>query len=132
MQRWETPYMKSLVDFIMTDSPSRVLEVGFGMGISAAFIQNHKPKEHVIMEANHNIVKKRKEVGEWHECEDPRHSRVLARCAFAVDLQQLRCDPLRLLPDYRNRCERWNRMGGVLQGRSQIAEARRALHILLR
>jgi len=35
-----------------------ILELGFGMGLSALAIQNHKPKSHTIVEAHPKILKK--------------------------------------------------------------------------
>ena len=35
-----------------------ILEVGFGLGISAAFIQSAKPAHHIIIEANNQVVER--------------------------------------------------------------------------
>ncbi len=33
-----------------------VLEVGFGLGISAGFIQRYQPREHIVIEANLEVL----------------------------------------------------------------------------
>ena len=55
MQDWETPLMEAMAD-IATESGGEVLEVGFGMGISASFIQERRPKSHVIIEFNQEVM----------------------------------------------------------------------------
>lgn len=56
MQRWEDNYMKSLSS-IATSRGGNVLEVGFGMGISAGYIQRSKKiKSHVIIECHPDII----------------------------------------------------------------------------
>jgi len=57
MEDWETPYMEKLAR-VSASKGGVVLELGFGMGISANFIQKGKIKKHIIMEANHDVVKK--------------------------------------------------------------------------
>ena len=48
MMEWERPYMKACIDKL---SPTGdVLEIGFGCGYSATFIQQHHPKSHTIIE----------------------------------------------------------------------------------
>ncbi len=65
MERWEEPYMAMLAE-IATRRGGRVLEVGFGMGISAGFIQHHSPSEHVIIEANAAIARMAREFAAQH------------------------------------------------------------------
>jgi guanidinoacetate N-methyltransferase len=55
MEDWEEPYMKVLAE-IATRQGGTVLEVGFGMGISARFIQQHRITRHIIIEANHDVA----------------------------------------------------------------------------
>jgi len=46
--------MKELAK-IATSNGGTVLEVGFGMGISARYIQEHEIEEHIIIEANADV-----------------------------------------------------------------------------
>ncbi len=56
MQRWEDNYMKSLAA-IATSRSGNVLEVGFGMGISALYIQkSSKIHSHTIIECHPAII----------------------------------------------------------------------------
>ena len=57
MEDWETPYMRELA-YIATQNRGTVLEVGFGMGISAAFIQKYPIDKHIIIEANKEVANK--------------------------------------------------------------------------
>ncbi|HEY1936789.1 MAG TPA: class I SAM-dependent methyltransferase [Candidatus Angelobacter sp.] len=57
MQRWEAPLMKVMAE-IATETHGDVLEVGFGMGISASFIQSMGVKSHTIIEYNEDVLKK--------------------------------------------------------------------------
>jgi len=49
--------MKMLAD-IVTKNGGEVLEVGFGLGISARFIQKHKIKTHTIIESHPDVIKR--------------------------------------------------------------------------
>lgn len=54
MERWEDNYMKALAE-IATANGGVILEVGFGMGISAGYIQKHDIDRHIIIEANKDV-----------------------------------------------------------------------------
>ena len=60
MEDWETPYMEDLAD-IACSNGGVVLELGFGMGISAGFIQKHDIQKHIIIEVNADVAKKARE-----------------------------------------------------------------------
>jgi len=57
MEEWERPYMARLAE-IATSQGGKVLELGFGMAISATFIESHPIKEHHIIEANKQVAKR--------------------------------------------------------------------------
>lgn len=60
MEKWEEPYMKELAN-IVTSNGGKILEVGFGMGISARYIQEHEIEEHIIIEGNADVFVKLEE-----------------------------------------------------------------------
>ncbi|MGE0103371.1 MAG: class I SAM-dependent methyltransferase [Blastocatellales bacterium] len=69
MEAWEEPYMKKLAEIatskanvLTTDvGKGMVLELGFGLGLSAGFIQQNTPRQHVIIEMNHAIAETARE-----------------------------------------------------------------------
>merc|ERR1711934_111629 len=59
MDTSEAPYMKKLAE-VAGAKGGRIMETGFGMGISATFLQNHTGiKEHVVIEANQGVFAKK-------------------------------------------------------------------------
>src|SRR5262245_39212709 len=57
MEDWETGYMSRLAD-IATSRGGRILELGYGMGISARFIQGKDIKSHVVIECHPDVIKR--------------------------------------------------------------------------
>jgi guanidinoacetate N-methyltransferase len=57
MEDWEIPYMKKLAE-IATRNGGAILEIGFGLGISAGFIQKAQISTHTIIEANHDVAER--------------------------------------------------------------------------
>lgn len=56
MQRWEDNYMKSLAA-VATKQGGDVLEVGFGMGISAGYIEKSKKiNSHTVIECHPDVI----------------------------------------------------------------------------
>lgn len=62
MEDWEAPYMRQLAA-IATAQGGHVLEIGFGMGISAAFVDAAEIDRHTIVEANHDVAEMAREFG---------------------------------------------------------------------
>lgn len=60
MEKWEEPYMKELAN-IVTSNGGKILEVGFGLGISARYIHEHEIEEHIIIEGNADVFVKLEE-----------------------------------------------------------------------
>jgi hypothetical protein len=56
MQDWERPLMQAMAQ-VVTESGGDILEVGFGMGISASFIQDCGVKSHTIIECNEGVIR---------------------------------------------------------------------------
>ena len=55
MHKWEHPIMKVKADFVCQNGGD-IIEFGFGMGISANYIQKHNIKSHTICEINPQIL----------------------------------------------------------------------------
>ena len=59
MQDWESPLMEEMAR-VVTEGGGDILEIGFGMGISATFIQEHGRRtgirSHTIVECNENVI----------------------------------------------------------------------------
>ena len=57
MQDWEAPLMEAMAK-VVTESHGDVLELGFGMGISATYIQKFGVRSYTIVEYNDEVVKR--------------------------------------------------------------------------
>jgi spermidine synthase len=57
MMDWEYPIMKKHAE-ICASGGGIILEVGFGMGISADYIQELNPTKHVIVESHEQIIER--------------------------------------------------------------------------
>ena len=57
MMDWEHPTMSASAAYI-TENGGDILEIGFGMGISANYIQSHSILSHTIIEPHPQIVEK--------------------------------------------------------------------------
>jgi protein arginine N-methyltransferase 2 len=68
MMDWELPIMEEVAKYITNEgSATSILEIGFGMGISAKCIQQYKPSSHIIIEAHPEIIIKAKEFAQQNE-----------------------------------------------------------------
>ena len=59
MMDWEHPVMSASAAYV-TEGGGDILEVGFGMGISAGYIQSHSISSHTIIENHPQIIEKLK------------------------------------------------------------------------
>jgi len=55
MQDWEAPLMQRMAE-VVTQSHGDVLEIGFGLGLSAAFIEACGVRSHTIVELNEDVA----------------------------------------------------------------------------
>jgi protein arginine N-methyltransferase 2 len=60
MMDWEHPIMEKHAK-LMSYPGADVLEIGFGMGISANYIQQNKPNSHTIVEIHPRIIERARE-----------------------------------------------------------------------
>ena len=57
MMDWEHPIMSASAAYV-TEGGGDILEIGFGMGISAGYIQSHSVSSHTIIEPHPQMVEK--------------------------------------------------------------------------
>lgn len=57
MEDWELPYMTKL-GMVATMNAGKVLEVGYGMGISSKIIQSQEIESHTVIEAHPDVLTK--------------------------------------------------------------------------
>lgn len=63
MMDWEDALMKKHADYVCINGGD-ILEIGFGMGISANYIQQNNPVSHTIVENHPQVIEKAKQ---WAE-----------------------------------------------------------------
>ena len=80
MMDWESSIMEASADYVCSNGGD-ILEIGFGMGISAGYIQENSINSHTIVECHPQILKKAKiwaegrsnviiVEGEWFDIKD--------------------------------------------------------------
>ena len=80
MMSWEDSIMKASADYVC-EGGGDILEIGFGMGISAGYIQANSITSHTIVENHPQVIEKAKAwasdkpnvtivEGDWHEVKD--------------------------------------------------------------
>ena len=80
MMSWEDPIMKASADYVC-EGGGDILEVGFGMGISAGHIQANSISSHTIVENHPQVIEKAKAwaadkpnvtivEGDWYDVKD--------------------------------------------------------------
>jgi len=80
MMDWESSIMEASADYVCSNGGD-ILEIGFGMGISAGYIQENSINSHTIVECHPQILEKAKEwakgksnvtiiEGEWFDVKD--------------------------------------------------------------
>jgi guanidinoacetate N-methyltransferase len=70
MEDWEDGYMRMLADIAATPG-GVVLEVGFGMGISARYIQKKNVARHLLIEANADVYERLEAFAEAYPTVEP-------------------------------------------------------------
>lgn len=63
MMEWESTLMRRSAENLLPTTGLRALNVGHGMGIIDGIIQEKQPKEHHIIEAHPDVIKRMKELG---------------------------------------------------------------------
>ena len=79
MEDWQTPLMRVMAEYVSA-SHGDVLEIGFGRGVSATFVQEHGVKSHTIIEVNDHSVDHhfRPWRRRYAECEHPTDPQTMA------------------------------------------------------
>lgn len=73
MEDWQIPVMEKMSE-IVNQGGGSILEIGFGRGISADFIQSYKPTKHTIIECNTAIFNSAEE---WKKRQEGQEIRLI-------------------------------------------------------
>jgi guanidinoacetate N-methyltransferase len=57
MEDWQTPLMQAMAGYV-SETSGDVLEIGFGRGVSATFVQQGRPRSHTIIEMNRHSIER--------------------------------------------------------------------------
>lgn len=57
MEEWQIPLMRAMAE-VVTETHGDILEIGFGYGVSATFIQEQSVSSHTLIECNDSVVEK--------------------------------------------------------------------------
>jgi guanidinoacetate N-methyltransferase len=57
MEDWQLPLMRAMADIVGSHGGD-VLEIGFGRGVSATFLQEHDLRSHTIIECNDSVIER--------------------------------------------------------------------------
>ncbi len=57
MEDWQIPVMRAMVDAVCAGR-GEVLEIGFGRGVAADFIQQLGPRSHTVVECNDSVIER--------------------------------------------------------------------------
>ncbi len=57
MEEWQIPLMRAMAE-VVTETHGNILEIGFGCGVSATFIQEQSVLSHTIIECNDSVVER--------------------------------------------------------------------------
>ena len=56
VEHWEQPAQEALAGTVCRPNAQKILEIGYGLGLSAKFVNSLKPNTHVIVEAHPQVV----------------------------------------------------------------------------
>lgn len=73
MEDWQIPLMRAMVA-VATETYGDLLEIGFGRGISASFIQDKGVRSHTIVECNESVIER---FHQWRAAYPDREIRLL-------------------------------------------------------
>jgi guanidinoacetate N-methyltransferase len=73
MEDWQIPLMRAMAE-VVTESHGDVLEIGFGRGVSAGFIQDCGVRSHTLVECNPSVIQR---FHDWRQAYPERDIRLI-------------------------------------------------------
>jgi guanidinoacetate N-methyltransferase len=74
MEDWQNPLMRAMAE-VATAQHGDLLEIGFGRGVSAGYIQEYGVRSHTIVECNDSVIER---FGNWRAAMPERDIRLIA------------------------------------------------------